>query len=607
MSRHLPINLVEARARGWHELDIILVSGDAYIDHPAFGVPLLGRWLESHGFRVGIIPQPDWRSKEPFMALGKPRLFFGVSAGAMDSLVAHYTPRKKLRHDDAYTPGGRHGARPNRATIIYTSRLKEAYRDVPVVLGGIEASLRRLAHYDYWDDKVRRSILLDAKADLLFYGMGEYPLLELAQRMKQGEPLDRIRDLHGSAFITRDLPDNHLLLPDFDAVAESKNAYLAAFRQAEQQLNPYCAQVLVQPHGDRLVVCNPPAKPLTPQQLDAVYNLPFSREPHPSYKEPIPAFEQIKLSLTSHRGCYGGCSFCAITAHQGKFIQSRSSVSIIAELQALSKKGWFRGTVSDIGGPTANMYGTACNAADGGKNCRRPSCLYPKPCPNLKADDQPAVGLLRKALGLNGVRTVTITSGIRYDLLEQQPAYFKELVTHHVGGLLKVAPEHLAEQVTALMRKPGKEVFACFLERFREESRRHGKQWGVVPYLISGHPGCRVDEMVQLVQQLQQLKLRVEQAQEFTPTPGTAATCMYHTGLDPDSGKPVYVAKTDREKILQKSILLWHLPEERQRVVKRLRELGRADLLRLLDEGQQSNGGQQQRQRKGPQKKRTAR
>jgi uncharacterized radical SAM protein YgiQ len=605
VSRHLPTTLDEARSRGWHELDIVLVTGDAYIDHPAFGVPLLGRWLEAHSFRVGIIAQPDWRSKEPFMALGRPRLFFGVTAGAMDSMVAHYTPRKKLRHDDAYTPGGKHGSRPNRATIIYTSRLKEAYRDVPVVLGGIEASLRRLAHYDYWDDKVRRSFLLDAKADLLLYGMAEYPLLALAQRMKRGEPLGRIRDLRGSAYVARELPDDHLLLPSFDAVASSKEAYLAAFRQADQQHNPYCAHVLVQPHGDRLVICNPPAEPLTTQQLDAVYNLPFSREAHPSCKESIPAFEQIKLSLTSHRGCYGGCSFCAITAHQGKFIQSRSSTSIINELQTLSKKSWFRGTVSDIGGPTANMYGTGCGAPDAGSSCRRPSCLYPKPCPHLRADDRAAVALLRKAAGLPGVRTVTVTSGVRHDLLQQQPVYFQELVARHIGGLLKVAPEHLVDQVTSLMRKPGREVFACFLERFRDENLKVGKQQGVIPYLISGHPGCRIDEMVQLVQQLNRLKLKVEQAQEFTPTPGTAATCMYYTGLDPDSGKPVYVARTDREKILQKSILLWHLPEERQRATKLLRELGRNDLLGVLDEGQRSSG--HQRRVTGGPKKRTAR
>lgn len=606
MSRHLPTTLDEARSRGWHELDIVLVTGDAYIDHPAFGVPLLGRWLEAHSFRVGIIAQPDWRSKEPFMALGRPRLFFGVTAGAMDSMVAHYTPRKKLRHDDAYTPGGKHGSRPNRATIIYTSRLKEAYRDVPVVLGGIEASLRRLAHYDYWDDKVRRSILLDAKADLLLYGMGEYPLLELAQRLKAGETLDQIRtDLRSAAYAAKTAPEGALLLPSCEQVATSAADYLQAFRTMEQELNPGCARTLAQPHADRILVCNPPAQPLSTKQLDAVYALPFSREPHPSYKEQIPAYEQIKLSLTSHRGCYGGCSFCAITAHQGKFIQSRSSASIVKELQALSMKSWFRGTVSDIGGPTANMYGTGCGAPDGGSSCRRHSCLQPSPCPNLRADDRAAVALLRKAAGLPGVRTVTVTSGVRHDLLQQQPVYFQELVARHIGGLLKVAPEHLVDQVTSLMRKPGREVFACFLERFRDENLKVGKQQGVIPYLISGHPGCRIDEMVQLVQQLNRLKLKVEQAQEFTPTPGTAATCMYYTGLDPDSGKPVYVARTDREKILQKSILLWHLPEERQRATKLLRELGRNDLLGVLDEGQRSSG-HQRRVTGGPQK-RTAR
>lgn len=606
MSRHLPTTLDEARSRGWHELDIVLVTGDAYIDHPAFGVPLLGRWLEAHSFRVGIIAQPDWRSKEPFMALGRPRLFFGVTAGAMDSMVAHYTPRKKLRHDDAYTPGGRHGARPNRATLIYTSRLKEAYRDVPVVLGGIEASLRRLAHYDYWDNKVRRSILLDAKADLLLYGMGEYPLLELAQRLKAGETLDQIRtDLRSAAYAAKTAPEGALLLPSCEQVATSAADYLQAFRTMEQELNPGCARTLAQPHADRILVCNPPAQPLSTKQLDAVYALPFSREPHPGYKEQIPAYEQIKLSLTSHRGCYGGCSFCAITAHQGKFIQSRSSASIVKDLQALSTKSWFRGTVSDIGGPTANMYGTGCGAPDGGSSCRRHSCLQPSPCPNLRADDRTAVALLRKASGLPGVRTVTVTSGVRHDLLQQQPVYFQELVARHIGGLLKVAPEHLVDQVTSLMRKPGREVFACFLERFRDENLKAGKQQGVIPYLISGHPGCRIDEMVQLVQQLSRLKLKVEQAQEFTPTPGTAATCMYYTGLDPDSGKPVYVARTDREKILQKSILLWHLLEERQRATKLLRELGRNDLLGVLDEGQRSSG--HQRRVTGGPKKRTAR
>jgi uncharacterized radical SAM protein YgiQ len=585
LSRHLPITLSEARSRRWHELDIIFVTGDAYIDHPAFGVPLLARWLEAHGFRVGIIPQPDWRSKEPFMALGCPRLFFAVSAGAMDSMVAHYTPRKKLRHDDAYTPGGKHGSRPNRATIIYTSRLKEAYRDVPVVLGGIEASLRRLAHYDYWEDKVRRSILLDAKADLLIYGMAERSLLELAVRMKNGEPFSTLKDLRGTVSVGKEFCQEAVQLASFEEVSTHTEAYLQSFKLAEQEQNPYCGRILVQSHGNRLILCNPPAEPLGTQELDAVYALPFTREPHPSYLESIPAFEQIKTSITSHRGCFGGCSFCAITYHQGKVIQSRSTASVITELQTLIKKPWFRGTVSDLGGPTANMYGTGCAAADCGKNCRRPSCLHPTICPNLRTNDRTAVNLLRKTSALPGIKTLTVTSGIRHDLLELQPDYFTELVERHVGGLLKVAPEHLVDGVTRLMRKPGKDSFIHFLERFRGASRRSGKRQTVIPYLMSGHPGCRLEDMVLLATELRQLGIKVEQVQEFTPTPGTAATCMYYTGFDPDSGTPVYVARTDRDKIMQKSVLLWHLPEERQRSLKMLREMGREDLIRLLDTG----------------------
>ena len=602
--RHLPLTLDEARSRGWHELDIIFVTGDAYIDHPAFGVPLLARWLEAHGFRVGIIPQPDWRSKEPFMALGRPRLFFAVSAGAMDSMVAHYTPRKKLRHDDAYTPGGKHGARPNRGTIIYTSRLKEAYRDVPVVLGGIEASLRRLAHYDYWEDKVRRSILLDAKADLLIYGMAERSLLELAVRLKQGEPFSSLKQLRGTVVADKEFCQEAVQLGSFEEVSTDTDAYLQAFKLSEQEQNPYCGRTLVQAHGNRLIRCNPPAEPLTTPELDAVYALPFTREPHPSYTEQIPAFEQIKTSLTSHRGCFGGCSFCAITYHQGKVIQSRSTASVTAELQLLSKKPWFRGTISDLGGPTANMYGTACGAADGGKSCRRPSCLSPRVCPNLRTDDRAAVALLKKASVQPGIKTLTVTSGIRLDLLDLQPDYCTELVDRHVGGLLKVAPEHLVDTVTRLMRKPGKESFIRFLERFREASRRSGKRQTVVPYLMSGHPGCRLEDMVLLAAELRQLGLKVEQVQEFTPTPGTAATCMYYTGRDPDSGNAVYVARTDRDKIMQKSVLLWHLPEERQRSFKMLREAGREDLIRVLDTGSpgRNSGG-----RTGVNKKRTAR
>jgi uncharacterized radical SAM protein YgiQ len=561
------------------------VTGDAYIDHPAFGVPLLARWLESHGFRVGIIPQPDWRTKEPFMALGRPRLFFAVSAGAMDSMVAHYTPRKKLRHDDAYTPGGRHGARPNRASIIYTSRLKEAYRDVPVVLGGIEVSLRRLAHYDYWEDKVRRSVLLDAKADVLIYGMAERTLLELAVRARDGEPFTTLKNLRGSVSISKEFAPDAVVLPSYELVSTQPQAYLQAFRLTEREQNPYCGRTLLQAHGDRLILCNPPALPLSTQELDAVYALPFTREPHPSYTELIPAFEQIRTSLTSHRGCYGGCSFCAITYHQGKHIQSRSSGSVTAEVQLLAKKPWFRGTVSDLGGPTANMYGTGCGAPDGGQNCRRPSCLYPHPCVHLKSDDGPAVSLLHKAVSQTGVRTLTVTSGVRYDLLQLQPGYFRELIARHVGGILKVAPEHLVDTVTRIMRKPGKVVFRDFLDRFRDESKRLGKRQTVVPYMMSGHPGCSLDDMVLLAKELQRAGLKVEQVQEFTPTPGTASSCMYYTGFDPASGEPVFVARSDREKILQKSVLLWHLQDERQRALKMLGDMGRQDLVQLLNSG----------------------
>lgn len=582
MSQPLPTTLDEARRRGWDMLDIILVSGDAYIDHSAFGVPLLARWLENHGFRVGIIPQPDWRSKEPFMALGRPRLFFGVSAGAMDSMVAHYTPQKKLRHDDAYTPGNRHGARPNRASIIYTSRLKEAYKDAPVVLGGIEASLRRLAHYDFWEDKLRRSILLDAKADLLIYGMAERPLLELARRLERGESVGDIRDLRGSCYAGRHIAEGAVPLPSWEQLTAEKSAFAEAHRLMEQEQNPYCGRVLVQSYADRLVVCNPPARPLHPKELDAVYALPFSREPHPRYKEQIPAFEQIKRSITTHRGCFGGCSFCAITMHQGKFIQSRSPASVQQEAGQLSAKGWFKGQISDLGGPTANMYGLSCNAPDSGHDCRRPSCLHPAICRNLQCSDVPAAELLRKIRSMSGVRQVVVSSGIRHDLLERQPAYFKELVAHHVGGLLKVAPEHLAQRVTAVMRKPDGVVFERFLVRFREESGRVGKRQGVVPYLMAGHPGSTLESMVELALALRRLRLQVEQVQEFTPTPGTAASCMYYTGVDPVSGRSVYVPRGDRERRLQKGLLLLHLPEERARVCKALQEMGRADLLGRL-------------------------
>ena len=594
MTGHLPIHLDEARARGWSELDVIFVSGDAYIDHPAFGVPLLARWLEAHGFRVGIISQPDWRSKEPFMALGRPRLFFAVSAGAMDSMVAHYTPARKLRHDDAYTPGNRHGARPNRATIIYTSRLKEAYRDVPVVIGGIEASLRRFAHYDYWENKVRRSILFDAKADLLIYGMGELPLQEVARRMAGGESLAQIRSVRGTCRVGLESEDGLLSgpsnsgtggnvpIPSFDDVASDKKQFADAFLLAFREQNPFSARTVIQQHGDRLLVCNPPSLPLNQADMDRIYSLPFEKSPHPSYHEPIPAWDQIKNSVTSHRGCFGGCAFCAITMHQGKLIQSRSEASIIAEVDALARQSWFRGSISDIGGPTANMYGLACKHPEAMRLCRRGSCIFPAICAHLETADKRAVSLLQQVRNRQGVKHVAVSSGVRYDLMERQPGYFRELVGHHVGGLLKIAPEHLGEHVTALMRKPGRKPFERFLARFREESARLGKRQHIVPYLMSGHPGCSVADMLELALALKKLGMTVEQVQDFTPTPGTLSTCMYYTGVDPETGKAVHVPAGDREKGLQKALVLWHQPGERNKVLEALREVGREDAAVML-------------------------
>ena len=579
----IPTTGEEARKRGWPELDIIFVSGDAYIDHPAFGVPLLARWLEHHGFRVGIIAQPDWRSKEPFMVLGRPRLFFAVSAGAMDSMVAHYTPARKLRHDDAYTPGNRHGARPNRATMIYTSRLKEAYKDVPVVIGGIEASLRRFAHYDFWENKVRRSILLDAKADLLIYGMAERAILEVAQRTRDGEPLREIHDVRGSAYIGSDsVHEAHITLPSYEESVSSKEKFAEAFRLAYLQQNPWSARTVVQQHGNRLLICNPPALPLSEAEMDAVYALPFEKSPHPLYLETIPAWEQIKTSITSHRGCFGGCAFCAITMHQGKTIQSRSKSSVLAEITSLARKSWFRGTVSDIGGPTANMYGLRCGNTDAMEKCQRESCLFPHICKNLHTGDAAATALLQAARSIPGVRHTAVSSGVRYDLLEKQQGYFRELIGHQVSGLLKIAPEHLVDQVTDIMRKPGKKSFEVFCARFHEESQRAGKRQHIVPYLISGHPGCTLNDMLELALILKRMNIQVEQVQDFTPTPGTIATCMFHSGIDPMSGKRVYSAVSDREKGLQKALLLWHQPTERAKILEALKELGREGDARLL-------------------------
>lgn len=573
----LPLSLEEAVQRGWDELDVIFITGDAYIDHPAFGVPLLARWLERHGLRVGIISQPDWRTKEAFQILGRPRLFFAVSAGAMDSMVAHYTPQKKLRRDDAYTPGNRHGARPNRATIVYTSRLKEAYRDVPVVIGGIEASMRRFAHYDYWDDKVRRSILFDSKADLLVYGMGERPILEIVERLQGGSAIGDVTDIRGTASIVSNPHEGAVIIPSWDEVALSRPAFAEAFRLMSREQNPFSGAVVCQKHDGRWLRCNPPSFPLSEKEMDDLYSLPFTRMPHPSYREKIPAHEQIRASITTHRGCFGGCSFCAITYHQGKFIQSRSVNSIVDEVKRLAAQPWFRGSVSDVGGPTANMYGARSADTAACRGCRRESCIWPSVCSKLLVGDEQAVSMLRAVRAVRGVRHVAVSSGIRYDLLERQPRYFKELLAHHVGGLLKVAPEHLKDNVLRLMRKPGEAAFRRFLERFRVENGKLGKRQFVLPYLMAGHPGSTLSDMADVAIFLKRNRIRVEQVQEFTPTPGTLSTCLYYTGIEPDTGKPVMVPRGDRERRIQKEVLLWHAAPRPGELADALRQAGRSD------------------------------
>jgi uncharacterized radical SAM protein YgiQ len=571
----LPMTRAEMTARGWDELDVLFVSGDAYVDHPAFGAPLLARLLEAEGYRVGILAQPDWRNPEALRSMGRPRLFAAVSAGAMDSLVNRYTAAKKVRNDDAYTPGGRAGARPERATIAYTAAVKGAFKGLPTIVGGIEASLRRLAHYDYWEDKVRRSVLVDSKADLLLYGMAESALLEVARRLATGEAIGDLRDVRGTACLAKTAPAGAVVLPAFEEVAAEPAAYNTAFRLAAHEASPFNGKVLAQRHGERWLVVNPPALPLSEAELDRIYALPFQKLPHPAYSEPIPAYEQIKFSITGHRGCFGGCAFCAITHHQGKTIQSRSGASIRQEIDRLTGHPEFRGTISDLGGPTANMYGLGCGDPTAEAVCRRPSCLFPEICRHLITGDRRAARLLRDLRAHPAVKHLFVASGVRFDLLTHQPEYFSDLVEHHVGGLLKVAPETVSPKVARVMRKPGPQVFEAFLDRFREHSRHLGRRQAVIPYFISGHPGCTLADMVEVALFLKRHNLRVEQVQEFTPTPGSLATCIYFTGRDPFTNEAVYVPKSPKERRLQKALLLWHLPEQQNDVREALRLAGR--------------------------------
>jgi len=560
----LPMTINEMRSRGWDALDVLFISGDAYVDHPSFGVALLGRVLEDAGYCVGIVAQPRWDRPEDILRLGRPRLFAGVTAGALDSMLAHYTAFRKLRHDDAYTPGNVHGARPNRACLVYTGLVRNAFPGLPVVLGGIEASMRRATHYDFWTDKIRRSILLDSKADLLVYGMGERAVLEIAKRLDscQAYSKELLWGIPGTAFASSaslDLaghtcfPEVHemLRLPGHEAILADAKALMTATLALEQQVHQGVCWA-VQHAGTQQVFFTPPSPPLETPELDALYALPFTRRPHPGYTNPIPAADMIQFSITAHRGCAAGCTFCAIAQHQGRRIQSRSAASIVTEAGGFTKHPDWKGSISDVGGPTANMWGARCVSDP--SRCRRPDCLFPRLCPHFKTEDAALADLLHRVAGLQGVNHVRVASGIRYDLGSPDNPYLRSLVREFVGGQIKVAPEHLCDPVLRLMRKPARASFEAFLQFFEEESRRAGKEQYVVPYLISAFPGCTDSDMRELAQWLQQRNWRPRQVQCFIPTPGTVAAAMFYAGIDTEE-KPISVARTDQERLRQHRIL----------------------------------------------------
>jgi uncharacterized radical SAM protein YgiQ len=581
-ARPLPMTMAEARERGWDELDVVFVTGDAYIDHPSFAMAILGRTLEAAGFRVGIVSQPDWHSCDDWRRFGRPRLFFAISAGNMDSMINHYTANRKVRNSDAYSPGGRIGLRPDRATLSYCQRAREAFKGVPVIAGGVEASLRRLAHYDYWSDKVRKSILLDCKADLVVFGMGENPIVEIAQRLAAGESVTEFRDMRGVAWVqgaSEPPPDDAIRLPSFEEVSADKSAFAEATKIIHNETNPYNARRLVQMHDRQAVVVNPPGFPISEAAMDAIYGLPYTRRAHPSYKEPIPAFQTIKDSVTIMRGCFGGCTFCSITAHQGRIIQSRSKKSVLSEIESMSADPEFKGIVSDIGGPTANMYQMRCTRPEVEARCRRQSCVHPTICKLLGTDHGPLVQLMRESRKIKGVRKVLVASGIRMDLAHRSPEYMKELVSHHVGGLLKVAPEHADNNVLDHMKKPSVEEFTRFSDEFHRQSKRAGKKQHIVPYFIASHPGSSIDSMIDLAVFLKRNGYRPDQVQDFIPAPLDVATCMYYTGMDPFSKKPVYIAKTLKDRKLQRALMQFFKPENWFEVNTALRQAGRTDLI----------------------------
>jgi len=583
-----PMTGAEMRARGWDWVDVVFVTGDAYVDHPSFAMAILTRVLEAAGYRVAVLSQPDWHSCQPWRQFGRPRLFFAVSAGNMDSMINHYTANRKVRNDDAYSPGGRIGLRPDRATLAYCHRAREAFAGVPVIAGGVEASLRRLAHYDYWADSVRRSILLDSKADLVVYGMGENSIVEIAQRLAGGQAVRDLRDMRGVAYAlgaseSEDLGNrlhDYELLPSFERVKSDKRAFVEATRRIHVNTNPYNAKTLVQLHERQAIVATPPAQPIAQGDMDHIYDLPYSRRPHPSYTEPIPAYEMIKDSVTIMRGCFGGCTFCSITAHQGRIMQSRSQESVLMEVRKMAADPEFSGIVSDIGGPTANMYEMRCTRPEVEAKCKRLSCVHPTICKLLGTDHGPLVELMRRARTEPGIRKVLVASGIRMDLAQLSPVYMKELTAHHIGGHLKVAPEHTDPQVLDVMKKPPVDNFATFAKDFQKASQAAGKpKQYLVPYFISSHPGSDLHAMIDLAVFLKRNGYRPDQVQDFIPAPFDVATCMYYTGIDPFTGKEVCIARQLKDRKMQRALLQFFKPENYFEVRKALEQAGRPDLI----------------------------
>ena len=581
--QYLITTKAEMDARGWAELDFVIISGDAYVDHPSFAPTVIGRLLESHGYRVGIIAQPDWNDVNAFKVLGKPRLASLVTAGNLDSMLNKFTAAKKHRRDDGYSPGGESGRRPDRATVVYANRMREAFKGVPIVIGGIEASLRRFAHYDYWSDTVRRSVLIDSKADVLIYGMGEKQIVALAEALDTDKLGKQLPTIKGICYVANEVPEGAIECPPYEAISIDKDTFAKAFKMQFDEQDPYYGKAVAQGHGNRYVVQNSPALPLTQEEMDHVYSLPYMRKWHPMYDAAggVPALAEVQFSITSHRGCFGSCSFCAITSHQGRIIQNRSHESIVEEAKRMTTMDGFKGYIHDVGGPTANFRHVACEKQLKVGACKGKTCAAPKACPQLNTNHDDYVSILRKVRNVKGVKKVFVRSGLRYDYVldDNNKEFVKELCEHHVSGQLKVAPEHVSEHVTTIMGKANKSYFLKFKSWFDEANRKLGKQQFLVPYFMSSHPGCTLEDAIELAEFLRDQNMTPEQVQDFIPTPGSLSTAMYYTGINPLTGEPVYVAKKGRDKAMQRALMQYKREENYDLVKEALLKANRRDLI----------------------------